>query len=134
MTDQPQQPAAADRQRAWIGSALHETMRELGIPSDWMECRSLRATNSRGVNGVHVQFFVKSDGQDLLARATVFEATFMRHLRRLDTTAKGWVFSMAWVLQPGSFPSSADDAWQLPMPEPRVDQRSHPRAFASPRR
>ena len=134
MRDQPQQPAAADRQRAWIGNALREAMSELGIPSDWMDCRALRATNSRGVHGVHVQFFVKSDGQDLLARATLFEGTFIRHLRRLDTTAKGWVFSMAWVLQPGSFPAPADDAWQLPMSNARAEQRTQPSVPASPRR
>jgi hypothetical protein len=105
--------AKCARQKSRIALALTDAMRDQGIPSDWMGCRTLRSSSSSGRNGIHVQFIVYSEGASLLARADRFQEVFKTHLNRHDPTAARWLVSMGWVLERGSFPPSDSHSWRL---------------------
>ncbi|QJW84306.1 hypothetical protein HK414_12245 [Ramlibacter terrae] len=58
--------------RELVQVVLRDTMRQHGIPSDWIECRILTAVNRAGRPGIHVNFIVKQAHDRLLAYVFAF--------------------------------------------------------------
>lgn len=82
--------------RDLVKLVLRDTMRRHGIPSDWMDCRSLSVLTKRHKSGMHVQFLVLKGDHQLLRWVHAFQEDFWTNIIRLDPTAKDWLFSVGW--------------------------------------
>lgn len=82
--------------RDLVKVVLRETMRKHGIPSDWIECRSLSVLTRRHKSGMHVQLLVRKADQQLLPYVHAFQESFWEQVLRMDPTAREWLFSVGW--------------------------------------
>jgi hypothetical protein len=82
--------------RDLVKVVLRETMRKHGIPTDWIDCRSLSVLTKAHKSGMHVQFLVRKADEDLLPYIHAFQESFWEGLLRLDPTAREWLFSVGW--------------------------------------
>jgi hypothetical protein len=82
--------------RDLVQVVLRETMRKHGIPSDWIECRTLSVLTRQHKQGMHVQFIVRKADEQLLEYVHAFQASFWRELERFEPRAREWLFSLAW--------------------------------------
>lgn len=82
--------------RDLVKVVLRETMRKHGIPSDWIDCRSLSVLTKSHKSGMHVQFLVRKADEDLLPYIHAFQESFWEGLLRLDPAARDWLFSVGW--------------------------------------
>lgn len=85
--------------RELVQVILRDTMRQHGIPSDWIECRILSTVNSSGVAGMHVNFVVKRAHERLLHYVFAFQDSFERELARFEPRSKEWMLSLGWEFQ-----------------------------------
>src|SRR3569832_2003690 len=99
--------------RDLVRLVLRETMRRHGIPSDWLDCRSLSVLTHQHKSGMHVQFLVRKADQELLPYIHAFQESFWEQIQRLDPTAKDWLFSVGW-----EFYGQAEQGFS-PMPDPK---------------
>ncbi|RYZ00888.1 MAG: hypothetical protein EOO24_16015, partial [Comamonadaceae bacterium] len=99
-SDGGQDDDAASRvtaRREMLQMVLRDTMRQHGIPSDWIECRMVAATGRTGRPGLHVNFVVKQAHDRLLGYVFAFQGSFERELARFDARAKDWLLSLGRV-------------------------------------
>jgi hypothetical protein len=82
--------------RDLVKVVLRETMRRHGIPSDWLECRSLSVLTRHHKSGMHVQFLVRQGDHELLKWVHAFQESFWEQILRTDPTAREWLFSVGW--------------------------------------
>jgi hypothetical protein len=82
--------------RDLVKVVLRETMRRHGIPSDWLECRSLSVLTRNHKSGMHVQFLVRQGDHELLKWVHAFQESFWEQILRTDPTARDWLFSVGW--------------------------------------
>jgi hypothetical protein len=82
--------------RDLVQVVLRETMRKHGIPSDWIECRTLSVLTRQHKQGMHVQFIVRKGDEQLLEYVHAFQASFWREIERFEPRARDWLFSLAW--------------------------------------
>jgi hypothetical protein len=82
--------------RDLVHVTLRETMRKHGIPSDWIECRTLSVLTRQHKQGMHVQFLVRKADHQLLAYVHAFQESFWHAIQRSDPRAKDWLFSVGW--------------------------------------
>lgn len=82
--------------RDLVRVVLRETMRKHGIPSDWIECRSLSVLTRQHKSGMHVQFLVRKADHQLLPYIHAFQESFWEKLLRVDPGAHEWLFSVGW--------------------------------------
>ena len=87
---------------------LRETMRKHGIPSDWIECRTLSVLTRQHKSGMHVQFLVRKSDQQLLPYVHAFQEDFWERILRTDPQARDWLFSVGW-----EFYGKAQDGFAL---------------------
>lgn len=85
--------------RELVQVILRDTMRQHGIPSDWIECRILSTVNRSGRAGMHVNFVVKQAHDKLLHYVFAFQDTFERELARFEPRSSEWMFSLGWEFQ-----------------------------------
>jgi hypothetical protein len=85
-----------DTHRELVQVVLRDTMRKHGIPSDWIECRILSATNHQRKSGMHVQFVVRQGDGQLLDYVHTFQERFWEEILNFDPQAREWLFSVAW--------------------------------------
>src|SRR6185436_9135392 len=82
--------------RELLQVVLRETMRQHGVPSDWIEFRILNGIQPNRNPGLHAEFIVR-DGQDrLLTYVFAFQESFRIELARLDPRCADWLISLAW--------------------------------------
>lgn len=101
------------RRRDLVRISLRETMRQHGIPSDWMDCRTLSVLTRKHRHGMHVQFLVRKADEQLLPYVHAFQESFWREVQRTDPRAKDWLFSVGWEFYGQGVKGFA------PMPDPR---------------
>ena len=96
-------PDSADAQggrnaprRELVQVILRDTMRNHGIPSDWIECRILSAVTRTGRRGLHVNFVVKQAHERLLPYVFAFQESFERELARFEPRCRDWLLSLGW--------------------------------------
>jgi hypothetical protein len=82
--------------RDLVQVVLRETMRKHGIPSDWIDCRTLSVLTRQHKQGMHVQFIVRKGDEQLLEYVHAFQASFWREIERFEPRARDWLFSVAW--------------------------------------
>ena len=88
--------ARAASRRELVHNALRETIRQHGIPKDWIGCRVLAVVSRTKKAGVHVQFIVRKGDDQLMAYVHQFQEGFWRAMDQVDPTARQWIFSLAW--------------------------------------
>jgi hypothetical protein len=93
---------------------LRDTMRQHGIPSDWIECRIVSTVSRTGRNGMQVTFVVKKAHEKLLAYVFAFQDSFERELQRFEPHAKDWLMSVNWQFE-GRTPMG-----KVEMPDPKT--------------
>jgi len=82
--------------RDLVQVVLRETMRKHGIPSDWIDCRTLSVLTRQHKQGMHVQFIVRKGDEQLLEYVHAFQASFWREIERFEPRVRDWLFSLAW--------------------------------------
>jgi hypothetical protein len=82
--------------RDLVQVVLRETMRKHGIPSEWIDCRTLSVLTRQHQQGMHVQFIVRKGDEQLLEYVHAFQASFWREIERFEPRAGDWLFSLAW--------------------------------------
>jgi hypothetical protein len=82
--------------RDLVKVVLRDTMRKHGIPSDWIDCRSLSVLTHQHKSGMHVQFLVRKADHQLLPYVHAFQESFWEGVLRMDPTAHDWLFSVGW--------------------------------------
>jgi len=82
--------------RDLVQVVLRETMRKHGIPSDWIDCRTLSVLTRQHKQGMHVQFIVRKSDDQLLEYVHAFQASFWREIERFEPRVRDWLFSLAW--------------------------------------
>jgi hypothetical protein len=98
--------------RDLVRLTLRETMQQHGIPSDWMDCRTLFVPNPLHQSRVHVQFLVRKADRQLLGYVHAFQESFWQQLLKADKRARDWLSSVGWEFYGQSVPGSP------PMPDP----------------
>lgn len=109
-----QQGAKNAPRRELVQVVMRDTMRQHGIPSDWLECRILSVVGRKNLHGMHVQLIVRQGGDTLLNYVYAFQESFLRELSRFDPRADEWLFSLAWQFE--GIAATAERA----MPDPQV--------------
>lgn len=121
-------PAPTSRgvpRREVVHVVLRDTMRRHGIPSDWIECRTLSLVQSSRSTGTYVTFIVRHGQDRLLAYVPAFQASFREALDRFDPRAGDWLRGIAWQFDsfgPGDI---------KPMPGPAAWEDAAPRVASS---
>jgi hypothetical protein len=82
--------------RDLVKLALRDTMRKYGIPSDWMDCRTLSVASPDKQPGMHVLFMVRKSDQQVLNYVHAFQENFWREIESIDPQARQWLFSVGW--------------------------------------
>lgn len=114
-----QSPAARaaeilDTRRALtVRRALRDAMCDHAVPRTWLGCRLLRAANRQGLPGFHVQVVVTAVAHGLLPHAVALQQALLANATRMDPHAKGWIFSVAWVLETGEGRAAAAGEWKV---------------------
>jgi hypothetical protein len=97
-----------------VRTTLRETMRQHGIPSDWIDFRSLSAPGPQQQPGMHVQLLVRKADQQLLGYVHAFQEAFWQQILRVDGRARDWLFSLGWEFygQSAPAPMPGRASWQ----------------------
>lgn len=82
--------------RELVQMTLRETMRSHGIPTDWIDCRTLSVLTRQHKPGMHVQFLVRKADQQILPWVHEFQESFWEQILRTDPQAHDWLFSVGW--------------------------------------
>ncbi|AMO21703.1 hypothetical protein GCM10027034_01890 [Ramlibacter solisilvae] len=82
--------------RDLVKLALRDTMRKHGVPSDWIDCRSLSVLTREQQSGMHVQFLVRKADQQVLPFVHALQESFWREIESIDPQARQWLFSVGW--------------------------------------
>lgn len=82
--------------RDLVKLALRDAMRKHGVPSDWIDCRTLSAVTRQGISGMHVQFLVRKADQEVLNYVHAFQESFWQEIESIDPQAREWLFSVGW--------------------------------------
>lgn len=78
---------------------LRETMRQHGIPSDWIECRTLSMVRADRSSGTYVTLIVRGGQDRLLPYVPAFQASLRQALARFDPHLDDWLRSLAWEFE-----------------------------------
>jgi hypothetical protein len=82
--------------RELVKVVLRECMRRHGIPTDWMDVRTLSVLTKAHQSGMHVQFLVRKGDHQLLQWVHAFQESFWEQIQRTDPTTREWLFSVGW--------------------------------------
>jgi hypothetical protein len=82
--------------RELVQLTLRETMRRHGIPTDWIDCRTLSVLTKHHKSGMHVQFLVRQSDHQILPWLHAFQESFWEQVLRTDPLAHEWLFSVGW--------------------------------------
>lgn len=103
--------------REVVHIVLRETMRQHGIPSDWIECRTLSMVSGSKATGTYVTLIVRGGHERLLPYVPAFQSSLRKALERFDPRVGDWLRGLAWQFEDadtstGDMPSS--DSWLSP--------------------
>lgn len=117
--DDPGASARSASRREVVHLVLRETMRQHGIPSDWIEGRTLSIIRSDRTTGTYVTLIVRGGQDRLLAYVPAFQTSLRQNLERFDPRVGDWLRGLAWQFEGG--PESA-----AAMPDPASWSRALP--------
>ncbi len=107
--------ARANRRREIIKVMLRETMRQHGIPAEWIECRILPTVGRNKRPAMHVSFVVHQAHDKLLGYVFAFQDSFRRELLRFEPQAKDWGVTVGW-----QFEGEPAGVQKTAMPDPKT--------------
>lgn len=109
-------PRSAPR-REVVHVVLRDTMRRHGIPSDWIECRTLSVAQPDTRTGTYVILIVKQGQDRLLGFVPAFQSSFLSELESFDPRAGDWMRGLSWQFDfsPGTAPMALSSASGLEM-------------------
>lgn len=107
--------ARANRRREIVKVMLRETMRQHGIPADWIECRILPTVGRNKRPAMHVSFVVHQAHDKLLGYVFAFQDSFRRELLRFEPQAKDWGVTVGW-----QFEGEPTGVQKTAMPDPKT--------------
>jgi hypothetical protein len=102
--------------RELVQVVLRETMRNHGVPSDWIECRILSVVRRSKTTGMHVHFVVRDGHDRLLTYIPAFQRSFMTELEKFEPRCAEWLLSLSWQFE------QLTEASGPRMPDPSVFQ------------
>lgn len=82
--------------RELVHVALRDAMRRHGIPSEWIECRTLSMVQSQKSTGTYVTLIVRGGQDRLLPYVPAFQASLRQELERFDPRLDDWLRGLAW--------------------------------------
>jgi hypothetical protein len=82
--------------RELVQVVLRDSMRRHGIPSSWIDCRTLSVVTRSQRTGMHVQFIVRDGIDRLLTYVPAFQTSFLEEIARFDPRVDDWLFSVSW--------------------------------------
>ena len=92
--------ARTAQRRELVQVVLRDSMRRHGIPSAWIECRTLTVASRNAMSsGMHVQLIVRDGADRLLAYVPAFQHSFMDEITRMNPRVGDWLLSLSWQFQ-----------------------------------
>lgn len=109
-------PRSAPR-REVVHVVLRDTMRRHGVPSDWIECRTLSVAQPDKRTGTYVILIVKQGQDRLLGFVPAFQSSFLAELESFDPRAGDWMRGLSWQFDfsPGTAPMALSSATGVEM-------------------
>mgnify|MGYP001616975846 CR=1 FL=1 len=97
------EPSRGPGRREAVHMVLRETMRQHGIPADWIEGRTLKLVDPvRATAGTYVTLVIKGGQDRLLTYVPAFQASFREALARFDPRVFDWLRGVNWEFADGS--------------------------------
>ncbi len=116
-TDDSGPTSRGNSRREVVHVVLRETMRQHGIPSDWIECRTLSMVSGTRSTGTYVTLIVRGGHDRLLPYVPAFQASLRKALERFDPRVGDWLRGLAWQFEDGEATPEAmpaADSWFSP--------------------
>ncbi len=98
-TDDSGPVSRGNSRREIVHVVLRETMRQHGIPSDWIECRTLSMVSGSRSTGTYVTLIVRGGHDRLLPYVPAFQASLRKALERFDPRVGDWLRGLAWQFE-----------------------------------
>ncbi|RZI97146.1 MAG: hypothetical protein EOO54_30005, partial [Haliea sp.] len=93
--------------RELVHVVLRDTMRQHGIPTDWIDCAILSVVNDNALTGMHVHLIVRQGHDRLLMYVPAFQSAFMTGITKFEPRASDWLLSLSW-----QFEGMANTRWE----------------------
>ncbi len=94
--------------REAVHMVLRETMRQHGIPADWIEGRTLKlADPARATAGTFIILVIKGGQDRLLTYVPAFQASFRDAMARFDPRVTDWLRGVSWEFADGNAATAA---------------------------
>jgi len=100
-TDDSAPASRGNSRREVVHVVLRETMRQHGIPSDWIDCRTLSMVSGDKSTGTYVTLVVHDGHDRLLPYVPAFQASLRKALERFDPRVGDWLRGLAWQFEGG---------------------------------
>lgn len=100
--------------RELVQVVLRDTMRQHGVPSDWIDCRILSVVSRSAMSGMHVHLIVRQGHDRLLTYIPAFQSSFISAIQKFEPKVQDWLLSLSWQFE-GISESNYPD-----MPDPGI--------------
>lgn len=115
------EPSRGPGRREAVHMVLRETMRQHGIPADWIEGRTLKMVEPlRGTTGTYVTLVIKGGQDRLLTYVPAFQASFREAMARFDPRVSEWLRGVSWEFADGGATAAPAAAPQPKAAEPAL--------------
>lgn len=91
-----EQAEKSGHRRELVQVVLRDTLRQHGIPLDWIECRTLAVMSRNLRPGLHVQLVVRQGHERMLVYVPAFQSSFMANIEKFEARVSDWLFSLSW--------------------------------------
>lgn len=85
--------------RELVHVVLRDTMRQHGIPTDWMDCAILSVVAANTTTGMHVHLIVRNGHDRLLTYVPAFQSSFMAGIAKFEPRFSDWLLSLSWQFE-----------------------------------
>ena len=97
------EPSRGPGRREAVHMVLRETMRQHGIPADWIEGRTLKLVDPvRATTGTYITLVIKGGQDRLLTYVPAFQASFREAMARFDPRVSDWLRGVSWEVSDAS--------------------------------
>jgi len=96
------EPSRGPGRREAVHMVLRETMRQHGIPADWIEGRMLKLVDPvRAATGTYITLVIRGGQDRLLTYVPAFQASFREAMARFDPRVSDWLRGVSWEFADG---------------------------------
>lgn len=101
----------AGTRRELVRMLTRDTLRDSGIPEQWVDSQILLEPGRNGQTFVHLQLVLKHWDDRMLKYSLAFQRKLRAELERIEPSARDWLRSIAWMFDVG------EECPYLTMPE-----------------